>query len=211
MLRVVMDEGCSTMKQVLGYLGERFRVKLSLPDWYPSEQAAEFLFKYVCTGLDRLLGLKGAPVVELVVSRKQDDLGAESSLEKQGPFSLAALLTILLFVVVSFYSFGFFYLLFWNNFRHWKLLEEEYIWSQVNTFTTFALLSALKTIFPSDIWELLTLYLCPLRQRLCLMWPLSLLKEPWSRPACLIHSHEPCWAPTQPVWLRNWILNFIPL
>lgn len=107
-----MDEGCSTMKQVLGYLGERFRVKLSLPDWYPSEQAAEFLFKYVCTGLDRLLGLKGAPVVELVVSRKQDDLGAESSLEKQGPFSLAALLTILLFVVVSFYSFGFFYLLF---------------------------------------------------------------------------------------------------
>nr|KAF6448390.1 RNA polymerase I subunit B [Rousettus aegyptiacus] len=44
MLRVVMDEGCSTQKQVLSYLGERFRVKLSLPDWYPSEQAAEFLF-----------------------------------------------------------------------------------------------------------------------------------------------------------------------
>ena len=42
-----MEEGCSTQKQVLNYLGERFRVKLSLPDWYPNEQAAEFLFKYV--------------------------------------------------------------------------------------------------------------------------------------------------------------------
>lgn len=42
-----MEEGCSTQKQVLNYLGERFRVKLSLPDWYPNEQAAEFLFEYV--------------------------------------------------------------------------------------------------------------------------------------------------------------------
>ena len=47
MLRIVMEEGCSTQKQVLNYLGERFRVKLNLPDWYPNEQAAEFLFKYV--------------------------------------------------------------------------------------------------------------------------------------------------------------------
>uniref|UniRef100_A0A673SPR3 DNA-directed RNA polymerase subunit beta n=1 Tax=Suricata suricatta TaxID=37032 RepID=A0A673SPR3_SURSU len=44
MLRIVTEEGCSTQKQVLSYLGERFRVKLSLPDWYPNEQAAEFLF-----------------------------------------------------------------------------------------------------------------------------------------------------------------------
>uniref|UniRef100_A0AC11ARJ4 RNA polymerase I subunit B n=1 Tax=Ovis aries TaxID=9940 RepID=A0AC11ARJ4_SHEEP len=44
MLRIVMEEGCSTQKQVLNYLGERFRVKLNLPDWYPNEQAAEFLF-----------------------------------------------------------------------------------------------------------------------------------------------------------------------
>jgi hypothetical protein len=42
-----MEEGCSTQKQVLNYLGECFRVKLNLPDWYPNEQAAEFLFKYV--------------------------------------------------------------------------------------------------------------------------------------------------------------------
>uniref|UniRef100_A0A8C6WC10 DNA-directed RNA polymerase subunit beta n=1 Tax=Nannospalax galili TaxID=1026970 RepID=A0A8C6WC10_NANGA len=44
MLRIVVEEGCSTQKQVLNYLGECFRVKLSLPDWYPNEQAAEFLF-----------------------------------------------------------------------------------------------------------------------------------------------------------------------
>uniref|UniRef100_A0A2K5S2M9 DNA-directed RNA polymerase n=1 Tax=Cebus imitator TaxID=2715852 RepID=A0A2K5S2M9_CEBIM len=44
MLRIVMEEGCSTQKQVLNYLGECFRVKLSVPDWYPNEQAAEFLF-----------------------------------------------------------------------------------------------------------------------------------------------------------------------
>uniref|UniRef100_A0A5F5PYE1 DNA-directed RNA polymerase n=1 Tax=Equus caballus TaxID=9796 RepID=A0A5F5PYE1_HORSE len=44
MLRIVTEEGCSTQKQVLNYLGERFRVKLNLPDWYPDAQAAEFLF-----------------------------------------------------------------------------------------------------------------------------------------------------------------------
>lgn len=50
MLRIVMEEGCHTQKQVLDYLGERFRVKLNLPDWYPNVEAAEFLFKYVCFG-----------------------------------------------------------------------------------------------------------------------------------------------------------------
>uniref|UniRef100_A0A5F9CMV3 DNA-directed RNA polymerase n=1 Tax=Oryctolagus cuniculus TaxID=9986 RepID=A0A5F9CMV3_RABIT len=44
MLRIVAEEGCFTQKQVLNYLGECFRVKLNLPDWYPNEQAAEFLF-----------------------------------------------------------------------------------------------------------------------------------------------------------------------
>ncbi|XP_037663578.1 DNA-directed RNA polymerase I subunit RPA2 isoform X2 [Choloepus didactylus] len=44
MLRIVAEEGCFTQKQVLSYLGERFRVKLSLPEWYPDMQAAEFLF-----------------------------------------------------------------------------------------------------------------------------------------------------------------------
>ncbi|KAG9484200.1 hypothetical protein GDO78_009880 [Eleutherodactylus coqui] len=45
MLRVVMDEGCLTQKQVLKYLGERFRVKFNLPDWYTDEQVAEFLLE----------------------------------------------------------------------------------------------------------------------------------------------------------------------
>ncbi|XP_075452458.1 DNA-directed RNA polymerase I subunit RPA2 [Ascaphus truei] len=43
MLRVVMEEECHSQKQVLKYLGERFRVKFYLPDWYSDEQAAEFL------------------------------------------------------------------------------------------------------------------------------------------------------------------------
>ncbi|XP_006499088.1 DNA-directed RNA polymerase I subunit RPA2 isoform X1 [Mus musculus] len=43
MLRIVIEEGCHSQKQVLNYLGECFRVKLSLPDWYPNVEAAEFL------------------------------------------------------------------------------------------------------------------------------------------------------------------------
>ncbi|XP_019382771.1 PREDICTED: DNA-directed RNA polymerase I subunit RPA2 [Gavialis gangeticus] len=43
MLRMVMEEGCTTQKQVLSYLGKCFRVKLNLPEWYSNEQAAEFL------------------------------------------------------------------------------------------------------------------------------------------------------------------------
>ncbi|XP_006030355.1 DNA-directed RNA polymerase I subunit RPA2 [Alligator sinensis] len=43
MLRMVMEEGCITQKQVLSYLGKCFRVKLNLPEWYSNEQTAEFL------------------------------------------------------------------------------------------------------------------------------------------------------------------------
>ncbi|KAM7172028.1 DNA-directed RNA polymerase I subunit RPA2 [Macrochelys suwanniensis] len=43
MLRMVVEEGCAMQKQVLNYIGKCFRVKLSLPEWYPNEQAAEFL------------------------------------------------------------------------------------------------------------------------------------------------------------------------
>ncbi|XP_032876431.1 DNA-directed RNA polymerase I subunit RPA2 [Amblyraja radiata] len=46
MLRLVMTEGCTTKKQLLNYLGQRFRVKLYLPEWYTNEQAAEFLFDH---------------------------------------------------------------------------------------------------------------------------------------------------------------------
>uniref|UniRef100_A0A8C8SUU6 DNA-directed RNA polymerase subunit beta n=1 Tax=Pelusios castaneus TaxID=367368 RepID=A0A8C8SUU6_9SAUR len=43
MLRMVMEDGCATQKQVLNYLGQCFRVKLNLPEWYSNEQVAEFL------------------------------------------------------------------------------------------------------------------------------------------------------------------------
>ncbi|KAL7889768.1 hypothetical protein AOLI_G00020260 [Acnodon oligacanthus] len=43
MLRLVMEEGCTTRGKVLNYLGQRFRVKLFLPEWYTNEQCAKFL------------------------------------------------------------------------------------------------------------------------------------------------------------------------
>uniref|UniRef100_A0A7N6BN88 DNA-directed RNA polymerase subunit beta n=1 Tax=Anabas testudineus TaxID=64144 RepID=A0A7N6BN88_ANATE len=45
MLRIVMEEGCTTRSQVLNYLGERFRVKMNLPEWYTNEQCANFLLE----------------------------------------------------------------------------------------------------------------------------------------------------------------------
>ncbi len=45
MLRMVMDQGCMTKVKVLNYLGERFRVKLYLPDWFTHEQCAHFLLE----------------------------------------------------------------------------------------------------------------------------------------------------------------------
>ncbi|XP_053316124.1 DNA-directed RNA polymerase I subunit RPA2 [Spea bombifrons] len=53
MLRVVMEEECYSQKQVHKYLGERFRVKFYLPDWYTDEQAAEFLINQcICIHLN---------------------------------------------------------------------------------------------------------------------------------------------------------------
>uniref|UniRef100_A0A8D3CT09 DNA-directed RNA polymerase subunit beta n=1 Tax=Scophthalmus maximus TaxID=52904 RepID=A0A8D3CT09_SCOMX len=43
MLRIVMEEGCTTRSKVLDYLGERFRVKMNLPEWHTDEQCANFL------------------------------------------------------------------------------------------------------------------------------------------------------------------------
>ncbi|XP_069811491.1 DNA-directed RNA polymerase I subunit RPA2 [Dendropsophus ebraccatus] len=45
MLRAVTAEGCLTQKQALKYLGERFRVKFYLPEWYSDEQVAEILLE----------------------------------------------------------------------------------------------------------------------------------------------------------------------
>uniref|UniRef100_A0A672GIB0 DNA-directed RNA polymerase subunit beta n=1 Tax=Salarias fasciatus TaxID=181472 RepID=A0A672GIB0_SALFA len=43
MLRIVSEEGCTTRSKVLNYLGERFRVKMNLPEWYTDEECANFL------------------------------------------------------------------------------------------------------------------------------------------------------------------------
>ncbi|XP_028844972.1 DNA-directed RNA polymerase I subunit RPA2 [Denticeps clupeoides] len=43
MLRLVMEEGCTTREKVLDYLGVRFRVKMNMPQWYTNEQCARFL------------------------------------------------------------------------------------------------------------------------------------------------------------------------
>ena len=45
MLRLVMEEGCTTQVKVLNYLGERFRVKMNLPEWNTHEQCANFLLE----------------------------------------------------------------------------------------------------------------------------------------------------------------------
>uniref|UniRef100_A0A665TZI2 DNA-directed RNA polymerase subunit beta n=1 Tax=Echeneis naucrates TaxID=173247 RepID=A0A665TZI2_ECHNA len=52
MLRIVSEEGCTTRSKVLNYLGERFRVKMNLPEWYTNEQCANFLLhECVCIHL----------------------------------------------------------------------------------------------------------------------------------------------------------------
>ncbi|XP_037533679.1 DNA-directed RNA polymerase I subunit RPA2 [Nematolebias whitei] len=43
MLRLVAEEGCTTRSKVLEYLGEHFRIKLNLPEWYTNEQCASVL------------------------------------------------------------------------------------------------------------------------------------------------------------------------
>lgn len=45
MLRVVMEEACTSHSEVLNYLGERFRVKMNLPEWYTNEQCANVLLQ----------------------------------------------------------------------------------------------------------------------------------------------------------------------
>lgn len=45
MLRLVMEEGCITRNKVLNFLGERFRVKMNLPEWYTNEQCASILLQ----------------------------------------------------------------------------------------------------------------------------------------------------------------------
>lgn len=51
-LRMVSEENCTNQSQVLSYLGERFRVKMTLPDWFSHQQCAEYLLsECVCVHL----------------------------------------------------------------------------------------------------------------------------------------------------------------
>lgn len=86
-----MEEGCSTQKQVLNYLGERFRVKLSLPDWYSNEQAAEFLFKYARFYPHCLLGLGTSRVLCVDVVGGGETCGLSSGLAKRASFVSVAI------------------------------------------------------------------------------------------------------------------------
>eukprot|EP00105_Crassostrea_gigas_P025965 XP_011446725.1 PREDICTED: DNA-directed RNA polymerase I subunit RPA2 [Crassostrea gigas] len=53
MLRHALSENLTTQKTVLAYMGEIFRVKLSLPPWYTDQDVGEYLIKYcICVHLD---------------------------------------------------------------------------------------------------------------------------------------------------------------
>ncbi|XP_061179833.1 DNA-directed RNA polymerase I subunit RPA2-like [Saccostrea echinata] len=53
MLRHALSENLTTQKTVLKYLGELFRVKLSLPEWYSDEEVGEYMLKRsVCVHLE---------------------------------------------------------------------------------------------------------------------------------------------------------------
>lgn len=45
MLRHALSENLTTQKTVLKYMGEIFRVKLSLPPWYTDQEVGEYLIK----------------------------------------------------------------------------------------------------------------------------------------------------------------------
>ena len=45
MLRQVHDEGLSKRTQILKFIGERFRVKVQLPEWYLDARVAEHLIE----------------------------------------------------------------------------------------------------------------------------------------------------------------------
>ncbi|XP_076361964.1 RNA polymerase I subunit Rpl135 isoform X3 [Tachypleus tridentatus] len=53
MLRLVQNEGLYSHIQIKKYIGERFRIKVGLPSWYPDERVTDFLLKQcICVHLD---------------------------------------------------------------------------------------------------------------------------------------------------------------
>lgn len=54
MMRNLLSEKLLCPAQVRTYIGERFRVRLNLPDWYTSEELMKYLLKqYICVHLDK--------------------------------------------------------------------------------------------------------------------------------------------------------------
>ena len=47
MLRQAQAENLSKQSVILKYIGEKFRLKIMLPEWYTDKQIAEFLLRYV--------------------------------------------------------------------------------------------------------------------------------------------------------------------
>ncbi|CAH3030121.1 unnamed protein product [Porites evermanni] len=53
MLRTAQSEGASTQKAILNYIGERFKVKMGLPEWYTNDAVAQYLVQQcICVHLD---------------------------------------------------------------------------------------------------------------------------------------------------------------
>ncbi|XP_031556701.1 DNA-directed RNA polymerase I subunit RPA2-like [Actinia tenebrosa] len=53
MLRTAQEEGATNQRKVLEYIGEKFRVKMRLPEWYSDEAVAQFLIQQcVCVHLE---------------------------------------------------------------------------------------------------------------------------------------------------------------
>ncbi|XP_061680071.1 DNA-directed RNA polymerase I subunit RPA2 [Syngnathoides biaculeatus] len=80
MLRLVAERGCTSRAQVLDYLGQRFRVKMNLPEWYSHQECADFLLdQCVCihlrTGLEKFRLL-------CLMTRKLFSFAKQESLEE---------------------------------------------------------------------------------------------------------------------------------
>ncbi|XP_064456531.1 DNA-directed RNA polymerase I subunit RPA2-like [Ornithodoros turicata] len=53
MLRQVQEEDLLNRSQIRDFVGEKFRVRMNLPEWYTDEEVAAYLFKHcICTHLD---------------------------------------------------------------------------------------------------------------------------------------------------------------
>ena len=58
MLRQALTEDVTSQSKVLQYIGSKFRVKLSLPEWYSDEEVGQFLIRYLKCHSTRHFSLK---------------------------------------------------------------------------------------------------------------------------------------------------------